>query len=200
MILSIILVAWEMSAIDWCIEHSLVLPFLGIGMKIDRFWSCGHCWVFQICWHNECGTLIAYSFRILNSSAGIPTPPLALWAAVLPKAHLTSHSRTSGSEWETAPSWLSGSHSYLALVLSSFPQLFKVEKHLHIQHLVSPRKPELRQPRGPSSLACPHCSVAQWGVKCFSCQLSMWCSRSPGQDGTLFCKHLSVMNLSSYFT
>ena len=48
-------------------------------------------------------------FRILNSSAGIPLPPLALLAAELPKAYLTSHSRMSGSEWETIPSWLSGS-------------------------------------------------------------------------------------------
>ena len=31
-------------------EHSLALPFFGIGMKIDLFQSCGPCWVFQICW------------------------------------------------------------------------------------------------------------------------------------------------------
>ena len=38
-ILSIALLACEMSAI----EHSLALPFLGIGMKTDLFQSCGHC-------------------------------------------------------------------------------------------------------------------------------------------------------------
>ena len=27
---------------------------LGIGMKTDLFQSCGHCWVFKICWHIEC--------------------------------------------------------------------------------------------------------------------------------------------------
>ena len=27
------------------------LPFFGIGMKTDLFQSCGHCWIFQICWH-----------------------------------------------------------------------------------------------------------------------------------------------------
>ena len=48
-------------------------------------------------------------FRILNSSAGIPSPPLALLAAMLCKAHLTSHSRMSGSEWETTQSGLSRS-------------------------------------------------------------------------------------------
>ena len=30
---------------------SLALPLFGIGMKTDIFQSCGHCWVFQICWH-----------------------------------------------------------------------------------------------------------------------------------------------------
>ena len=30
------------------LAHSLVLAFLGIGMRIDLFQSCGHLWVFQI--------------------------------------------------------------------------------------------------------------------------------------------------------
>ena len=38
--------------------------FFGIGMKTDLFQSCGHCWVFQICWHIECSTFTASSFRI----------------------------------------------------------------------------------------------------------------------------------------
>ena len=63
--------------------------------KIDLFQSCGHCWVFQICWHIECSTFTASSFRIWNSSTGIPSPPLALFVVMLPKAHLTSHSRMS---------------------------------------------------------------------------------------------------------
>ena len=37
----------------------------------------------------------ASSFRIWNSSAGIPSPPLALFVVMLHKAHLTSHSRMS---------------------------------------------------------------------------------------------------------
>ena len=40
-------------------------------MKADFFQSCGHCWVFQICWHIECNTFTASSFRIWNSSTGI---------------------------------------------------------------------------------------------------------------------------------
>ena len=78
-------------------------------MKTDLFQSCGHCWVSQICWHTECSTLTALSFRILNSSAGILSPALALFAVMLPKAHLTSHSKMSGSRWMTTPSWLSWS-------------------------------------------------------------------------------------------
>ena len=65
------------------------------------FQSCGHCWVFQICWHIECSTLIASSFRSLNSSAAIPSHPLALLAAVFLKVHLTSCCRMSGSRWVT---------------------------------------------------------------------------------------------------
>ena len=41
----------------------LTLPFFGIGMKTDLFQSCGHCWVFQICWHIECSSFTASSFR-----------------------------------------------------------------------------------------------------------------------------------------
>ena len=78
-------------------------------MKTDLFQSWGHCWVFQICWNIECSTFTASSFRIWNSSTGIPSPPLALFVVILPKAHLTSHSRMSGSRWVITPLWLSGS-------------------------------------------------------------------------------------------
>ena len=55
--------------------------------------------VFQICWHIEYNTLTASSFRILNSSAAISSPTLALFIEMFPKAYLTSHSRMSGSRW-----------------------------------------------------------------------------------------------------
>ena len=69
-ILSITLLACEMSAIVQQFEHSLALPFFGTGMKTDLLQSCGHCWVFQICWHIECSTFTA-SFRIWNHSSGL---------------------------------------------------------------------------------------------------------------------------------
>ena len=52
---------------------------------------------FQDCWHIECSTFTALSFRIWNSSVGIPSPPPALSVVMLPKAHLTLHSSMSGS-------------------------------------------------------------------------------------------------------
>ena len=77
-------------------------------MKTDLFQSCGHCWVFQICWRIEYSIFIASSFRTWNSSTEIPSPPLALFVVMLPKAYLTLHSRMSGSRWVITPSWLSG--------------------------------------------------------------------------------------------
>ena len=75
-----------------------VWAFFGIALLWDwkenwPFESCGHCWVFQMYWHIECSTLTASSFRIWNSSTGIPSPPLALFIVILHKAHLTLHSR-----------------------------------------------------------------------------------------------------------
>ena len=50
-ILSITLLACKMGEIVQKFEHSLALIFFGTGMKTDLFLSCGHCWVFQTCWH-----------------------------------------------------------------------------------------------------------------------------------------------------
>ena len=105
------------------------LPFLGTGMKIHLFQPCGHCWVFQICWHIECSTFTASSFRIWNHSTGIPWSPLALFVVMFSKAYLILHSRMSGSRLVITPSWLSGSwrsflynssvYSYHLFVVSS---------------------------------------------------------------------------------
>ena len=77
-------------------------------MKTDLFQSCATAEFSKFA-----GILSAplsqHPFRIWNSSAGIPSPPLALFIVMLPKAHLTLHSRMSGSKWVITPSWLSGS-------------------------------------------------------------------------------------------
>ena len=120
-ILRITLVMCEMNAIVQQFENSLALPFFWIRMKMDLFQSCGHCWVFQICWHIDCSTFTASSFMIWNSSTGIPSPPLALFVVTLPKAHLILHSRISGSRWGITPLWLSGSwRSFLHGILQGF--------------------------------------------------------------------------------
>ena len=99
---------WALLASLWD-KCNLALPFFGIGMRTDLFQSCGHCWLLQICSHIVCGTFTASSFRIWNSSSGIPSPPLAVFIVILPKDHLTSHSTMFGSRWVITPLWLSGS-------------------------------------------------------------------------------------------
>ena len=108
-ILSITLLACEMSVVVQYIERSLALPFFGIGMKTDHFQSYSHCWVFPVRQHIECSSFTASSFRIWNSSTGIPSPPLSWFLVMLSKVHLTLHSRISGSRLMTTPLWLSGS-------------------------------------------------------------------------------------------
>ena len=61
---------------------AVVWAFFGIAFLWDwnengPFQSCGHCWVFQICWHIERSTFTASSFTIWNSLTRIPSPPLA---------------------------------------------------------------------------------------------------------------------------
>ena len=67
-------------------------------------------------------TFIASSFRIWNSSTGIPSPPLALFVVMLSKAHLTSHSRMSVSRWVITPLWLSGSWRSFLCSSSEIPE------------------------------------------------------------------------------
>ena len=103
------------------------LSFFGIAFVWDwneswPFLVCGHCWVFQIFWHIVCSTFTS-SFMIWSSSAKIPSPPLALLTVMLPKAHLTSHSRISGSRWVITLSWLSGS---LRSFLYKLPNLLQI--------------------------------------------------------------------------
>ena len=85
-------------------------------MKTDCFQSCGHCWVVQICLHIECSTFTASSFRIWNSSTGIPSPPLILLVVMLPR----DYARSSLSSF-LALNWISSVQSVQSL---SHVQLF----------------------------------------------------------------------------
>ena len=53
--------------------------------------------LFQILKDDAVKVLYSICQQIWNSSTGIPSPPLALFVVMLSKAHLTSHSRMSGS-------------------------------------------------------------------------------------------------------
>ena len=75
---------------------------------IAFLWDWNENWPFPVLWPLlSFPNLLAYwgstittsSFRIWNSSSGIPSPPLALFIVMLSKAHLTLHSRMSGSRW-----------------------------------------------------------------------------------------------------
>ena len=106
-IFSITLLECEMSAIA-----TLAWTFFDIALLLDcsenwLFLFNGHCWAFQICWHVEYSTLTASSFRIWARSAGILSPPPALFVVMLPKAQLSSHSRASNFRWVTTASRLS---------------------------------------------------------------------------------------------
>ena len=85
---------WTEGECNWVVVWAFFgIAFLWDWMKIDLFQFCGHCWVFQICWHIECSTftvkdIFQISFRIWNSSTGIPSPPLALFVVMLPETHL----------------------------------------------------------------------------------------------------------------
>ena len=86
----------------------VVWRFFGIAFLCD--WNEN--WPFPVLWPllsfpnlltYWCITFTASYFRIWNNSTGIPSPPLALFVVMLPKAHLTSHSRISGPKWVIIP-------------------------------------------------------------------------------------------------
>ena len=63
------------------------------------FWDWNENWPFPVLWPLlSFPNLLVYRVQhfhnwIWNSSTGIPSPPVALFIEMLPKAHLTSHSR-----------------------------------------------------------------------------------------------------------
>ena len=93
---------------------AVVWTYLGIAFP----WDLNENWPFPVLWPLlSFPNLLKYwvkhfhsiIFRIWTSSTGILSPSLALFMLMLPKAHLTSHSRMSGSRWVITPSWSSGS-------------------------------------------------------------------------------------------
>ena len=91
-ILSITLLACEMSTIVGQFEHSLDCPSLGLEWNLTFYSPMATAESSKFA-----GTLTAPSFRIWNNSAGILLLPLVLILVMLPQAHMTSHSSMSGS-------------------------------------------------------------------------------------------------------
>ena len=84
-ILSITLLACEMSAIVWSFEHSLALPFFGIGRKLTFSSPVATAEYSKFAGILSAALSATSSFRIWNSSTGIPSPPLALFVVMLSK-------------------------------------------------------------------------------------------------------------------
>ena len=98
-----------------CDECNCVVVWTSFGNAFNK--DCNENWPFPVLWPLlNFPNLLAYRaqhfhsiiFRTWNSSSGIPSPLLALFIVMLPKARLTSHSRMSGCRWVITPSWLSG--------------------------------------------------------------------------------------------
>ena len=93
-------------------------------------------------------TFTTSSFRIWNSSNGIPSPPLALFIVMLSKAHLTSHSRMSGScEWSHHCDYLGHEDLFLQfsvyschlfLISSASVQFSSVQSLSHVWFFATP--------------------------------------------------------------
>ena len=99
-------------------EHYFTSVWDECNCVLNILWDWIENWPFPVLWPLlSFPNLLSYwlqhfhsiIFQDLNSSTGIPSPPLALFVVMLSKAHLTSHSRMSGSRSVITPSWLSGS-------------------------------------------------------------------------------------------
>ena len=93
---------------------------------IAFLWNWNENWRFPVLWPLlRFPNLLAYwvqhfhsiIFQDLKYSTGIPSSPLALFVAMLSKAHLTSHSRMSSSRWVITSSWYLGHEDIFRTVL-----------------------------------------------------------------------------------
>ena len=57
------LLCYHVKWLQLCDSLNILWHCLSLGLETDVFQSCGHVWVFQICWHIECNTLIASPLR-----------------------------------------------------------------------------------------------------------------------------------------
>jgi len=105
--------------VQLCSSLSILWHCLSLGLEWELTSSPVPLLSFQTCWHIECSTFTASSFRIWNRSTGIPSPPLALFVVMLPKAHLISHSRLSVFRWVITPLWLCRSKIFFSTLYNT---------------------------------------------------------------------------------
>ena len=83
---------WTSLCCVWDECNSVVVwTFFGVAFFWDQNenWTFPVLWAllnFQTCWHIECSTFTASSFRVWNFSTGIPSLPVALLVVMFPKA------------------------------------------------------------------------------------------------------------------
>ena len=108
---------------------AVVWTFFGIAF----LWVWNENWPFPVLWPLlSFPNLLTYWVRRFHSIQStewhiILSPPLTLFVVMLPKAHLTSHSKISGSRRVITPSWLSGSvrsFLYSSMFLPPFLNIF----------------------------------------------------------------------------
>ena len=112
---------------------------------ITFLWRWNESWPFPVLWPLLSftnllvywgSTFTASSFMIWNNSAGISSPALALFIVMLPKAHLTLHSRIFGSRWVITVSWLSGSLRFFCVYSYFCPlYLMLIKRNLSTQRI-----------------------------------------------------------------
>ena len=139
---------------------TVVWTFFGIVFLWDwnENWSFPVLWLllsFQICWHIECSTFIASSFRIWNSSTGIPSPPLVLIVVMLSKVACEWH-RLRGCAEETRFIFndFSDTSDYWSEAITS---IFSGMTHFpHLPKCPAPKNPHsgLRSPSLSRKLLC----------------------------------------------
>ena len=143
---------------------AVVWAFFGIVF----LWDWNENWPFPVLWPllsfpnlqtYRVQHLTASSLRSWNSPTGIPSPPVALFVVKLPKAHLTSYSRMSGSRWVITSSWLSGlwrsflysSSVYLKFSKSGFSKTWTMNFHMFKPVLKKAEEPEVKLPTSAES-------------------------------------------------
>ena len=93
-----------------CCSLSILWHCLSLGLKwkltFPVLWPLLSFPNLQAYWVQHFHSIIIQDLRYINWNSITST---SLFIVMLPKAHLTSHSRISGSRWEITASWLSGS-------------------------------------------------------------------------------------------